>query len=753
MSHEPGTAGASADFSRLLFEAKFTVPRPRAGTANRADLIHAARTSGCRVVGVTAPAGYGKSTLLAEWAARDDRAVGWVSLDRLDDDPLSLLTVVATAFSRACPGHDDLVADMIGPDTSVLGRAAPRLAAALRSARQPFLLVLDDLHEIRSSAGHDALGVVIAGLPAGSQLVAASRAAQPHVSRLRASDEVVEIGASDLALGVADTQQVFAAARVTMSLDDAAAVTERTEGWPAGVYLAALVARHGDPRSVSVTGRDPYIADYLQHETFGRLSATMRRFLRRTAVLEVLSAPLCDAVLEERFSQRLLRRLEASSMFLVPLDRRRELYRYHALFREFLLGVLATDEPGHEDVLRVRAADWFESHDLPEQAVEHLLPTPERDRCVRLVTRIVMTSFQAGRIATVERWLRALGDDAIAGYPPLALLAGYVAVYEGRALEAERWGAVADAATYDGETIDGTASFTSARAMYHALRCPDGPQRMVDDARVALAQEPPWSVWRDTALAMAGDGLLAGGDVAGATRCLEETVATALAVGNGDTLVFGEALLALLDMDHDRWDDARGRVEHALGAVREHRMDDYPTSGLGYAAAARLALHDGDMEEARRRLTQGMRARAFCTYAFPTLAVRVRLHLARASWATGDVAAVRHLFREIDDVLLRRPALGTLVDEAADLRKAFGAEGRTLAPTDPGSPPAAPLTPAELRLLPYLQTHLTIREIGARLFVTRNTASSQVGSIYRKLGVSSRSGAVDRATAMGLLGS
>ncbi|SKC37199.1 LuxR C-terminal-related transcriptional regulator [Krasilnikoviella flava] len=749
MSHEPGTARASAELDRLLLEARSTAPRWRA-SVSRAGLIDAARASGRRVVGVTAPAGYGKSTLLAEWASRDDRAVAWVSLDRLDDEPLSLLVVLASALSRILPGHPDLAAEMVGPDVSVLGRAAPRLASALHESPDPFLLVLDDLHEVRSPACHDVLGVVVAGIPDGSQVVAASRAEQPHVPRLRASGDVVEIVTADLALGVPETERVFEASRVPVSHEVAATVTERTEGWPAGVYLASLVARHGDPRAVTITGADPYIADYLQRETFRRLSSTTRRFLRRTAVLDVLSAPLCDAVLGEQSSHRLLRRLEASSMFLVPLDRRRELFRYHALFREFLLAELVDAEPGLADALRVRAADWFEAHGSPERAVEQLLATPERDRCVGLVTRIVMGNFRAGRIATVERWLRTLGEDAVAAHPPLAVLAGYVAVYEGHALEAERWGAVADAASFAGPTVDGTASFASARAMFRALRCPGGPQQMVDDADLALAEEPGWSAWRDTALVLAGDALLLAGDTVGAVRRLEQAVEAASALGNADTLVLGAALLAQLDMDRDRWDEAAERVGIALGAIGRHRTDDYATSALGYAAGARLALHRGDVAAARRRLTQGMRARALCTYAFPTVAVRVRLHLARASWSTGDVAAVRHLLREVDDVLLHRPALGVLVDEAADLRKALGTGGHPLPPGSPGRPP---LTPAELRLLPYLQTHLSIREIGGRLFVTRNTVSSQVGSIYRKLGVSSRGEAVARATAMGLLGS
>ncbi|ACQ82373.1 ATP-dependent transcriptional regulator, MalT-like, LuxR family [Beutenbergia cavernae DSM 12333] len=748
MGDAPGPVPAAAELDGLLLDAKLAVPARRTAAVSRADLIQGARSSGRRVVGVTAPAGYGKSTMLAEWAALEDRPVAWVSLDTLDDDPSSLLVVLASAFARVSDGPEGLVADMVGPDASVLGRAAPRLASALRRSPTPFVLVLDDLHELQSPACHDVLGVVVAGIPAGSQLVAASRTEQPHLPRLRAAGEIVEIVASDLVLDVAGTLQVFAASHVPVSPEAAAAVTERTEGWPVGIYLASLIARHSGGDAVAVTGEDPYVADYLQRESYRRLPEDMRTFLRRTAVLDNLCGPLCDEVTGEPGSREMLRRLEASSLFLVPLDRRRWWFRYHALFREFLLGELTTVEAQLVDGLRRRAADWYEAHGSPERAVEQLLQTSDRERCVRLVTRLVMTLFQAGQLSTVGKWLRALGDDAVVAYPPLAVLAGYVAAYEGRAGEAERWGAVVDAAAFDGEMVDGSASFDSARAMYRALRCPQGPQALLDDAALAVASEPEWSVWRDTALTASGLARLLVGDVDGAAREFERTVAAAAAVGNADTLVFCEAQLAQRDMDHGQWERGRERIRHALDAIEEHRMYDYPTSAPAFAAAARLALHDGDLAETRRLLTRGMRVRTFCTYAFPTLAVRARMHLARTSWAAGDVAAVRHLLREIDDVLLHRPNLGVLVDEVADLRQEFGAGSRaaSMATSVP------PLSPAELRLLPYLQTHLTIREIGERLFVSRNTASSEIGSIYRKLGASSRSEAVRQAVTMGLLG-
>jgi LuxR family transcriptional regulator, maltose regulon positive regulatory protein len=236
------------------------------------------------------------------------------------------------------------------------------------------------------------------------------------------------------------------------------------------------------------------------------------------------------------------------------------------------------------------------------------------------------------------------------------------------------------------------------------------------------------------------------GDVDQAGALFAEASAVAAAAGNPDVVILGESELALLAMDRGRWAEAAGRVEVALAAVGEARMDDYATSVLAFAAAARLCVHRGDLEQANRELTRAMRARPSLTFVLPFLAVRLRLQLAKVYWAMAGYPAARHLLREIDDILLHRPALGALLDEVSEFR-------RILTSSVQGEPAGGPpLTPAELRLLPYLQTHLTIGEIGKRLFVSRNTVSSQVSSIYRKLGVSSRSDAVKQATTAGLLG-
>ena len=659
------------ELGRLLLEAKFSVPQPRLGTVSRAKLIETARASDCRVVGVTAPAGYGKSTFLAQWARAEDRRVGWVSLDRFDDDPAMLLVSLAAAYGRADPGCADLVADMRGPGVSVLGRAAPRLASVLSTSPVPFVFMLDDLHELQSSACHDVLGVVISGLPRGCQLVAASRSEQPHLPRLRASGEALEFGSGDLALDAAGARQIFANAKVSLTPESAATVTERTEGWPVGLHLAALIIKDSHGQERTVTGDDPYVADYLYREALIRQPEDVQRFLRRTAVLDQVSGPLCDAVLASSGGARQLRRLEAASLFLIPLDRRRQWYRYHALFREFLLGELRRSEPELMMTLHQRAADWYEANGSPVLALEHLLDTTDRDRSVRLATALALPTYNTGQLSTVQRWLRMIGDAHIERYPPLAVYKCWEGVLTGDMAGAERWAAVLDASSFEGAPLDGSASFESARAMVRSAMCASGPEPMMADAAFAVAQESAWSPWRAEALWVLGEAHLLVGHLDEARAVLAEASAAATTTGNADTVIICESELAMLAMDRGQWQEAAGRLERALAMIDEYRMQDYVASLPALAGAARLAVHRGDLTAARRELARAMRARPVATYVFPWVAVRLRLQLAKMCLSIAEVVAARQLLREIDDILCYRPALGILTGEVEEFRRAL----------------------------------------------------------------------------------
>ena len=623
------------EVDRLLLSAKLSVPQPRRGSVSRSALIEAAKASGCRVVGITAPAGYGKSTLLSQWALAEDRRVAWVSLNGFDDDPAGLLTLLASAYARVSPGNDDLVADMGGLGVSALGRSAPLLAAVLSTSQAPFVLMLDDLHELRSPACHDVLGVVISGIPRGSQLAAASRSEQPHVPRLRAAGDAWELGASDLALDVDAAEQIFAQAQVSISRGAAAAVTERTEGWPAGLYLAAMIARASDGQGLTVSGDDRFVADYLYRESLSQLPESTQRFLRRTAVLDQLCAPLCDALLEDAGSQDRLRELESSNSFLIQLDRRREWYRYHALFREFLLGELHRAEPDVIMTLHLRAADWYEANGSPALALEHLLNHHHPARPMRPTGDAARNTDLQGW-PHVDRATVAVGAwrPSDRGLPPLAVLAGWVAALTGQTVEAQRWAALLDAAPFDPAPVEGT-SFDSARRMLRAIMCAAGPEQMMSEASIAVAQEPPWSPWRDTALYLNAEAHLLTGNVDQACALFAESSSVAATNSNADCLVLSESELALVAMDRGRWEEAAERLERGLAVVDEHRMHDYATSVLVVAVAARHAVHRGDLEQADRLIARAMRARPSCTFVMPFIAVSVRLQLAKVHLARG----------------------------------------------------------------------------------------------------------------------
>ena len=313
----------------------------------------------------------------------------------------------------------------------------------------------------------------------------------------------------------------------------------------------------------------------------------------------------------------------------------------------------------------------------------------------------------------------------------------------GDTAQTERWAAFVDAASFEGAPLDGSASFESGRAMLRAAMCASGPEAMMADAAFAADQEPVWSPCRGHALWTLGEAHLLAGHLDEAGVLLGEASAAATAAGSADTAVLCESELALLAMDRGEPQEAASRVGWALATIDENRMHDYATCLLAFAVAARLATHRGDRDEARRQLAQAMRACPSATYGLPFVAVRLRLQLAKVHLALAEVVTARQLLREIDDILTRRPALGTLAREAGDLRRVLAAQGAA---------GRSPLTSAELRLLPYLQTHLTASGIAQRLFVSSHTVKAEVKSIYRKLGVSSRHDAVQEATAIGLLG-
>jgi LuxR family transcriptional regulator, maltose regulon positive regulatory protein len=585
---------------------------------------------------------------------------------------------------------------------------------------------------------------VLGGVPEGSQVVLASRHEQAFLARRRVEGDVLEIGTDELRVDVAGARTIFEGAGAEASDAELASVVERCEGWPTGLLLCALLVRDGGSVA-SLTGDDRFVADYLYRECLAQLPPRVQHFLRCTAVLDQLSAPVCDALLDHTDSGELLRGLEAAHLFLVPLDHRRGWFRYHALFREFLLAELHRSENGLVHTLHRRAADWFVGHGLPARAVEHLVAAGDLDGAALLVAELALPAYQRGEIAIVSRWLDQLGDVAVEACPPLAVVAAWTALLLGESTDAERWAAAVERIDVGAAPPEDRVALESARCQVRAAMCADGPQEALACARFAVEQEPAWSPWRDQALHLLGATSLLVGDVAAARDAFVESSACAAAAGNADSVVLSEAELAVVAIGEGRWPTAAEHAGTAVRAVEAHHMEGYGTTALALAASARVAMHRGETSAAERFLARAMRARVQCTYVLPFLALRTRLQLAYAFTTLGDRTTAMHLVHEMDEVLRRRPRVGLLTDEITAFRERLESVA--------ASAGAPPLTPAELRLLPYLQTHLTMAEIGRRLFVSRNTVSSQVASIYRKLGAGTRGQAVERAVDLGLLGS
>lgn len=729
--------------SGSLLEGKVAIPSHGGGGVSRRALIDRARASDSRVVGISAPAGYGKSTLLAEWAASEDRNVGWATVDRFDDDPASLLTLLATAGAVFSPEVASVTPSMKSVGTSLLGRSAPVLAQALSRTTEPFVLFVDDVHAASSPECEDILEVVLHGAPFGSQIVVASRYAQSYFARLRIDLPVLEISADDLRFERHEARKIFDQHHVRATDEDVDVAVARCEGWAAGLSLSALAAKAGAPVG-AVSGEERLMNEYLHHECIRQLPRDMQEFLRRTAVLEQLSGDLCDEMLQRSDSWSMLRRIHASNLFLVSLDRNGRWFRYHALFREFLLSELRSHDGAIIGTLHERAATWLRREGMTDQAVDHLLAAGLIEPAGALVADIASETYQRGDVAIVERWLRGLGTSLIESSPSLAVLSTWAAVLQGKSPEAERRAGAIERMDIGDASDDDILAFDSARAMVRSAMCVDGPERALDDALFAVATEPEWSPWRDQALHLLGSARLLIGDEAGARSNFLLASACAAEAGNPDSILLSEAELALLAMKHSAWPEAEAHARAAIRAVDESHMEGYPTTTLALAASARLALIRGDAAEARRYLARAMVARVHCTHVLPYFAMRSRLNIARVFVGLGDRGAAMHIMHEIDELLARRPLVGVLAEEIADFRLHLDQSSAQTA--------SVPLTPAEMRLLPYLQTHLTIAEIGKRLFISRNTVSSEVGSIYRKLDVTTRGDAVERAREMGLLG-
>ena len=732
-----------------ILESKLTPPLGRDGMVPRKELLSRLETaSDVPVVAVAAPPGYGKSTLLVQWAEQDARSFVWLSIDGRDNHPVVLLTYIAMALDRSEPIDRAVFRALASPGAPIMETVLPRLGSALSSRTLPVVMVLDDAHLLRNGECVDQVGVLVDHLPSGSQLAIAGRGESPlPLGRLRAEGRVVEIGTDDLAMDQREAASLLRGADVEVSEAHCAELNRRTEGWPVALYLAALSLQMGGSGNggIALDGDDRFLVDYLQSVLLSRLPAESVSFLTRTSVLERLSGPLCDAVLDRTGSADLLESLERSNLLLIPLDRRRRWYRYHHLFRELLRAKLDRGEAGAAGELLLRAAAWCEDNGLPEAAIEYAMEAGDTDRVARLVANAAFLMYRTGRLATVQRWFDWFDENGeIEQYSGLAVIGAWYHLVVGNLAASERWAEAARRGSLEGTLPDGSTSIEGWLALRRALLCPDGMEQARRDAELAEKLLPLDSLMRAPALLVLGMAHLGAGAPEQADDILADTVEVAEDAGATVAAVDALAERAILAMRREDWHEAEILVEQARDVIREARLDGYVTTILLYAAAARVAIHRGDVPPALEHLARAQGLRPQMTYALPFYAVQTRLELIRAYIALTDVAGARTVLREVDDLLRRRPDLGILGSEADELRSRLESMHADVIG-------ASSLTAAELRLLPLLATHHSFREIGERLHLSPHTVKTQAIAIYRKLGVSSRSQAIQHAQDLGLL--
>jgi LuxR family maltose regulon positive regulatory protein len=726
----------------------------REGAVQRERLLGLLRDSTAPVLTVVAPSGYGKSTLLAQWAATLEHQVVWLSVDDADHDPVVFLRHLAGTLDELDGGvtFRPLVSAGLRPATTATMRttttATMRTTSALVDVVVPFVVVIDNLERLDDMASLDAVAAFAANLPPGGRLAIGSRTEPPlPLGRLRAQGCVTEIGVADLAMDVAEARALLDAEDVRLDAGEIATLVERTEGWPVGLYLAALAFNARGQRltaGIAFRGDDRLLTDYVRSEVLAGLPVATMSFLTRTSILDRMNGPLCDAVLARTGSQDVLESLERDNLLVIPLDRARQWYRYHHLFRELLHGDLERGAASALAELHSRAATWFEADGQPELALGHAQQAGEADRVARLTTSLVRETYASGRIATVRRWLawfeeRGLGDR----YPQVAVHASWMEASAGMPAAAERWAATAAGGTSDELLPDGSP-LDSYVALNRANRCARGVVEMGRDAAVAGERLAPGSPLRATALALEGVAAYLGGRPDAAGPVWAHAIDVAVDRGAHVAVATVAALQAMVALERGDEPGAAERIAVARRAVEDHQLEEYGHSALVFAVAARVAVHGGDLAGARQDITRAVRLRPLLTYAIPWTALHL-VQIGQAGLELADPTGARVVWREIDHILRLRPDLGVIGEQAA----ALGVRIETIRH---GTAGASSITAAELRLLPFLATHLSFREIGERVHVSRHTVKSQAIAVYRKLGVTSRSEAIERINEIGLLG-
>ncbi len=687
--------------------------------------------------------------LLAQWEAsdRDRTPFVWLSLDSHDDDPVRLWTHVIGGLQGVHPRVGERsFASLAAGGGAISGTALPQLIDELSGAPR-LVLVLDDWQLVRNPLCDETLAEFVERSPAEIQIVVSSRS-EPGLptGRLRAHRDLAEIRARDLRVSPEEAVELFRAAGVDIAPDGARRITERTEGWLAGIYLALLGIRDAaDPDEfvARFTGDTRQVLEYLQQDVLAVAAPDVRDFLLRTSLLDSLSAPLCDAVLETSESAAMLEEISRLNLFLTRLGETGSSYRYHQLFAAVLRRELEATDPAVVPRIHARASQWYEEQGDVEHAVRHAIESRDVDRAGPLANRAAIALISVGRGETVNRWLEALSWPAAEADPQLAITRALAAGMSGRGRdEIERWLEVAGAGSDDpGPLANGITSLRSAIAMIRSLFLTRGIAEAERGARYVLEHEPEASPYRYAGLVPLGQALFLQGRYEEARAPLAEARALPGARRLASTSV-GIAYLALIELEAGDVASSERLARDALELAVENGHSYDITAANPHLALGRVLMRGPDLHAALDHLERAVELSA--PLDSPYWHVHALLHLAGGRHQLGDaegassaLARARAEMEELPDVGVLADLLSETDDRLVSRSRREGFLGDEL-------------SEAELKVVRRLASGASLGDVARELYLSPNTVKTHRRSIYRKLGVSTREQLLDRTTTLDL---
>lgn len=735
-----------------LIATKLRPPAVRDETIPRDRLLRQLRISpNLKLVLIACPAGFGKTTLLAAWREIEaaSRPVAWLTLDEGDRDPTVLWSYAIEALRAVCPAISLAISPQTvgaAPITEVL---LPRLVNEL-DRQGEVALIFDDYHRLGSGPASDSVAWFVEHAPSSFQLVLATRT-EPHLHLpvLRARGELIELRAGDLRF-TDEEARAFLNDRLSLGLsaEDVRNLVARTDGWPAGAYLAALslgnVAEPERSARVSAFGASSrHVVDYLVAEVLEAHALQMQRFMSRTSILERLSGPLCDAVLHETDSAAVLDELALTNLFLTHLDDQSGYYRFHHLFAQLLRVQLERREPDLIPTLHRRAYEWHRKNGSIDEAIHHAMAAGAFAEAADLVAGAYVQYGNEAKHFTVLSWLRDLPDEVLRADPRLSLAEGWILAVCGRPEDAAAAIVTDDQSSRlaPAPLLDGFPSIEANRTTLEAIFIQPARGDVGCQVRLALRAAElvaPGTVWRSAVCWAVGWGLYFDGRFGEADRWFKESVSEGFAaqqwIATGSSLAYRSLIAGVLGRPAEQHRFA----DQAEEFVREHRLEDVDGEaplalGLSFAARDRfpetLSFVEHGVDCIRR---SGQRLRLAHALLHEASVLRA---LGLHERATSDIAESGSIIDSCRDPGIMRERL-----------RALGVASRALAPLGEGE-----LTNRELTVLRLLSGQLSERDIGRELFLSRNTIHSHTTSIYRKLDVSSRTDALARARELDLL--